>query len=61
VANTGASSGSLWLVHSVHDLTGTWIWQASFVEGDNVAQNGGGTSASFFDGETGTSNIAYSL
>ena len=56
-ANSGAESGSVWLVHFTPDEVGTWEWEASFVEGENVAQNGGGTSASFFDGATGTFEV----
>jgi len=32
-------------------------WEASFVEGENVAQNGGGRSASFFDGQKGSFGV----
>lgn len=53
-ANSGADSGSVWLVHFTPDEVGSWEWEATFVEGENVAQNGGGMSASFFDGAAGT-------
>jgi hypothetical protein len=56
-ANTGAINGPIWLVHFSPDEVGTWTWQASFTKGENVAQNGGGVSASFFDGETGSFEI----
>jgi Domain of unknown function (DUF5060) len=53
-ANTGATSGKVWLVHFVPSLVGIWNWVASFQTGTNVAQNGGGTTAGFFDRATGT-------
>ena len=52
-ANTGASSGPVWLVHFTPDETETWAWEATFVSGVNVAQNGGGISAGYFDGANG--------
>jgi len=53
-ANSGADSGSVWLAHFAPDETGTWEWQASFVQGENIAQNGGGTIAPFINGESGS-------
>jgi Domain of unknown function (DUF5060) len=41
-ANSGSSTGSAWLAHFAPDEVGTWEWEASFVGGRNVAQNGGG-------------------
>jgi len=56
-ANSGADSGSVWLVHFAPDKVGAWDWKASFVEGKNVAQNGGGSSASYFDGAEGSFEV----
>lgn len=49
-ANTGATSGNVWLVHFSPNLVGTWLWSCSFLQGPNVAQNGGGTDALFMNG-----------
>lgn len=57
-ANTQASSGNVWLVHFCPDQTWKWLWNASFSKGTNVAQNGGGSSAGFFDGAAGTFSIS---
>ena len=61
-ANDLGVSGNVWQVHLTPTMTGTWTWTAKFVEGTNVAQNGGGNPAGFFDGATGsfavqTSNV----
>jgi len=53
-ANSGAFSGSAWLVHFTPSEVGEWRWQASFVQGENVVLTNNGTSASFFDGSSGT-------
>ena len=57
-ANSGASSGNVWLVHFCPDEEGEWSYSASFFTGTNVAQNGGGSPAGFFDGASGTFSIA---
>lgn len=58
-ANSGASSGSVWAVHFSPDATGTWTWVSSFVQGSNVAQNGGGSHVTnSIDGLTGSFNVA---
>lgn len=62
-ANTGATSGDKWKVHFAPDETGTWSYTASFRAGTNVAVADNplaGTSAGFFDGETGQFEIAAS-
>jgi len=56
-ANTKATAGNVWLVHFAADRTGSWTWTASFKEGNNVAQNCGGSSAGFFDGISGSLDI----
>ncbi|MEL7160483.1 MAG: DUF5060 domain-containing protein, partial [Bacteroidota bacterium] len=53
-AETSATSGDNWRVHFAPDAPGTWNWSASFVSGTDVAVNGGGTSAGFMDGMTGS-------
>ncbi len=57
-ARTGASAGNVWLVHFAPDQAGTWTWKASFTTGKNVAQNGAGASAGFFDQKTGSFTVA---
>ncbi len=60
-AETSATSGNKWRVHFAPDKTGTWTYSASFRQGTDIAINTGanaGSSAGFFDGETGTFNIA---
>jgi Domain of unknown function (DUF5060) len=57
-ANSGASSGNVWLVHFSPDEEGEWTYNASFFTGTNVAQNGGGSPAGFFDGANGIFSIA---
>ena len=52
-ANSGATSGNVWLAHFAPSETGTWQWIASFKKGNNVAQNGGSDTAGFFDGANG--------
>jgi hypothetical protein len=57
-ANSAASSGNVWLVHFCPNEEGESTYSASFLKGTNVAQNGGGRSAEFFDGATGSFSIA---
>ena len=57
-ANSGASSGAVWLVHFCPNKRGQWNYTASFITGTNVAQTGGGgMSAGFMDGSTGSFEI----
>jgi len=56
-ANTGATAGNVWLTHFAPDEMGTWQWSAGFTQGTNVAQNGGGSSAGFMDGKSGTFDV----
>jgi hypothetical protein len=56
-ANSGATSGKIWLAHYAPDQVGTWKWQVSFTTGSNVAQNGGGSSAGFFDNASGSFDV----
>ena len=71
VANSGESSGNIWLVHFRPDAVGNWSYVASFVEGVNVAlynqselvdalRLGSASSASFFDGSAGTFTVVKS-
>jgi Domain of unknown function (DUF5060) len=46
--------GSVWMAHFVPNFPGDWTWSVSFREGENCAPNGGGESAGYFDGLTGT-------
>ncbi|MBN2294164.1 MAG: DUF5060 domain-containing protein, partial [Pirellulales bacterium] len=60
-ANTGANSGNKWRVHFAPSETGEWTWTASFRTGSNVAvsaDTGAGSSAGFFDGDSGIINVA---
>ena len=56
-ANSGATSGNVWLCHFAPDQIGTWSWSVSFVQGNNVAQNGGGSPTSF-NGASGQFAVA---
>ncbi|MCW1914108.1 DNRLRE domain-containing protein [Luteolibacter sp. GHJ8] len=60
-ANTSATSGDVWRVHFAPDETGTWTWNASFRSGSNVAMADlpdAGSSAGFFDGDSGSFPIS---
>jgi hypothetical protein len=58
-ANTSATSGNVWRVHFAPDETGAWSYSAAFRSGTNIATaTTAGTSAGYFDGDTGTFNIA---
>ncbi|WP_075090824.1 DUF5060 domain-containing protein [Haloferula sp. BvORR071] len=60
-ANTSASSGDVWKVHFAPDETGTWTYTASFRKGTNVAMDASstaGSSAGFFDGDSGSLSIS---
>mmetsp|Transcript_7692 Transcript_7692/g.21404 ORF Transcript_7692/g.21404 Transcript_7692/m.21404 type:complete len:958 (+) Transcript_7692:402-3275(+) len=59
-ANSGSTSGSCWLAHFAPDDTGIWTWTAYFTAGTNVAQNGGGSSAGYFDRMGGVLNVMES-
>ena len=58
-ANTSASSGNVWRAHFAPDETGTWTYEASFRSGTNVhaGNPGSGSSAGFFDGDSGNFSI----
>ena len=56
-AQTSATTGNKWRVHFAPDATGRWNWSASFKKGKDVAINGGGSSAGFFDGATGSFTV----
>ena len=56
---TGSTSGNRWRVRFCPDAAGPWQYQAAFVQGAKIAaQPTGGTSAGFFDGETGSFVVA---
>lgn len=57
-AETSASSGDKWRIHFAPDEIGTWNYSVSFTTGTDVAINGGGSSAGFMDGETGSFSVA---
>ncbi|MEM9718980.1 MAG: DUF5060 domain-containing protein [Bacteroidota bacterium] len=57
-ANTSVSSGNIWRVHFAPNSSGMWNYTVSFTSGTDVAINGGGTSAGFMDGETGSFMVA---
>ncbi|MEM6721074.1 MAG: DUF5060 domain-containing protein [Bacteroidota bacterium] len=59
-ADTGCDSGTVWKVHFAPAYTGNWNWSASFTTGTDVAVDGGGTSAGFMDGNSGSFVIAES-
>jgi Domain of unknown function (DUF5060)/Putative collagen-binding domain of a collagenase len=56
-ANGAIENGNVWLGHHRPDETGVWNWTVEFKKGTNVAQNGGGDTAGFFDGVTGSFDI----
>ena len=56
-ANTSAADGNVWRVHFCPDKAGKWTYEASFKKGPHVATEGGGQSAAFFDGASGTFEI----
>ena len=62
-ANTSASSGNRWRAHFAPEEVGSWSYTASFRTGPLVAMSAdpaAGTSAGFFDGQTGTFQISPS-
>lgn len=55
---SSASSGRKWCVRFAPDQTGEWQFAASFVQGENIAaEQEGGKSAGYIDGETGRFDI----
>ena len=57
-AETSATSGNKWRVHFAPDATGKWNWSATFRKGKDVAVGGSGSSAGYFDGQTGSFSVA---
>lgn len=53
-------AGNVWLCHFTPSATGSWNWTATFLQGTNVAQYGGGNRGGFFDGANGTFVVAAS-
>ena len=59
-ANTGATSGKIWRARFNADQAGQWHYQASFRKGSKVnisLDEQAGSSAGYFDGQTGTFQI----
>jgi len=56
-ADTGAAAGNVWRVHFCPDKTGRWTYKADFKRGRRVAVEGGGGSAGYCDGATGSFEI----
>lgn len=56
-AETSATFGNVWRVHFCPDRTGLWTYAVRFKTGTNIAVNGGGASAGYFDGLTGSFEI----
>jgi hypothetical protein len=59
-AESSAQSGNKWQVRFAPDRSGDWNWSADFTSGTDVAVEGGGSSAGFFDGSGGTITVAES-
>ncbi|MEM6699045.1 MAG: DUF5060 domain-containing protein, partial [Bacteroidota bacterium] len=55
---SSATSGNKWRVHFAPDAIGTWNYSVAFQTGDDVAIDGGGSSAGFMDGETGSFTVS---
>ena len=57
--NSSASSGNKWMVKFCPDAAGSWSYLASFVSGAGIAaQLTGGTSAGYFDADSGSFTVA---
>ena len=62
-ADSGAGAGSVWRAHFNPPKEGTWTWEASFREGNNVAVAANakaGSSAGAFDGAGGSISVGRS-
>ena len=59
-ADSSCDSGNIWQVHFTPGRIGVWDWSAEFTTGSDVAINGGGSSAGFMDGDTGSFTIEES-
>ena len=58
-AETSAQAGNVWRAHFAPDEAGEWTYVVSFETGSDIAVSAAaGTSAGFFDGESGTLQIA---
>lgn len=57
-AESSATSGNKWHVHFSPPETGLWSYSVSFKAGADVAVNGGGVSAGFMDGMSGSFNVS---
>lgn len=56
-ANNKGIGGNVWQCHFTPPTAGIWNWTASYAQGTNVAQNGGGNPGGFFDGSTGSFDV----
>jgi hypothetical protein len=56
-AETSAEAGDQWRVYFAPDRPGTWTYSVSFTAGPDVATAGGGSSAGFMDGLTGSFTV----
>lgn len=56
----GCNSGDKWKVHFTPDRPGVWNYTLSFKSGNNVAVSNDGTSAGFFDDESGSFDVVES-
>lgn len=59
-AEEGCATGNKWKVHFAPNLIGDWSYTLAFTTGNNVAVNGGGSSAGFIDGKSGSFSIGES-
>jgi hypothetical protein len=60
-AETSAHAGNVWRVHFTPNETGEWTYAVSFRSGSDIAIDpaaGAGASAGFFDGDSGSIEIA---
>ncbi len=60
-ANTSAASGNKWRAHLAPDEAGDWAYSVSFRTGNDIAvadSPTAGTSAGYFDGDSGTFSVA---
>ncbi|WP_299432583.1 DUF5060 domain-containing protein [uncultured Aquimarina sp.] len=59
-ADSSCDSGNMWKVNFSPGTIGVWNWSAEFTTGTDVAIDGGGSSAGFMDGNTGSFTIGES-
>jgi hypothetical protein len=59
-AESSCTSGNKWRVHFAPDRPGAWSWTASLKTGTDAAIGTNGSSAGFFDGQSGSLSITES-